>query len=91
MKHMVMSRRWLTFITVLAWLITCPLYGYYYVVSTLASPEPYDEYARHGGFQLLMFSIFRLPLLFVALLLLIGLELIAFDLWKDCRASRVQQ
>ena len=86
---MVMKRTSLTLITVLAWLIVCPLYGYYYVVSTLALPEPYDDYARNWGFQLLMFSIFRLPFLFVALLLLIGLELIAFDLWKDRGASRV--
>ena len=90
MEHMVLSRTSLTLITVFAWLIACPLYGYYYVVSTLALSEPYDDYARNWGFQLLMFSIFRLPFLFVALLLLIALELIAFDLLKDRRSSKGQ-
>ena len=66
------------------------VYGYYYVVSTLALPEPYDEYARNWGFQLLMFSIFRLPFLFVALLLLIGLEMIALDLWRNRGAAEVR-
>lgn len=81
------SKTSLVLITVVCWLIACPLYGYYYVVSTLASPEPYDEYARNWGFQLVVFAIFRLPFLFIALLLLIGLELITFDLWKDRTTS----
>ena len=90
MEHMVISRTSLTLITVFGWLTACPLYGYYYVVSTLALPEPYDDYARNWGFQLLMFSIFRLPFLFVTLMLLIALELIAFDLWKNRRSSKGQ-
>ena len=80
----------LTLSIVVVWLFTCPLYGYYYVTSILASPEPYDAYARNWGFQTLMFSLFRLPWLVVALLLLITAELIAFDLFTDRRASHVR-
>ena len=88
---MFVSKRMLTLAIVAGWLIICPSYGYYYVTSMLASPEPYDEYARNWGFQTLMFSLFRLPWFVVALLLLIALELIAFDLFIDRRASHVQR
>ncbi len=63
-----------------AWVIACALYGYYYVVSILALPEPYDAYARKWEFQLLMFSIFRLPVLVLLLPVILYLELIAFEL-----------
>ena len=58
---------------VILWLIVSSLYAYYYVVSILALPEEYDAYARNWQFQLLMFAIFRLPLLALALTLLIAL------------------
>lgn len=59
--------------TVLLWLLGSGLYAFYYVVSILNSPEPYDAYAMNWQFQLLMFSIFRLPFLVIALpFLLIG-------------------
>jgi hypothetical protein len=74
------SRRALIIATVAAWLIACALYGYYYVVSILALPEPYDAYARNWQFQLMAFSIVRLPILVLALALIIYLELIAFEL-----------
>ena len=86
----VMSKRALILSTIGAWFIACLLYGYYYVVSILESPEPYDAYARHWDFQLLMFSIFRLPLLVVALPLIIALEIIAYDLLTSWKASQVQ-
>ena len=66
--------------TVLLWLVASALYAYYYVISILRSPEEYDAYARNWKFQLLMFSIFRLPILVLALPLIIYLELIAFEL-----------
>ena len=85
------SKKTLILPTVGVWIIACALYGYYYVVTTLALPEPYDAYARNWQFQLLMFSIFRIPLLVVALLLVIVVELITFDLLYTKKAARVQQ
>ena len=75
----VISKRALIVSTLGTWVIACALYGYYYVVSILALPEPYDAYARNWQFQLLMFSIFRLPMLLLVLPLIIYLELIAFE------------
>lgn len=57
--------------TVLLWLLATGLYAYYYVVTILNSSESYDAYAMNWQFQLLMFSIFRLPYLLLALLLLV--------------------
>lgn len=57
--------------TVLLWLLGTGLYAYYYIVTILNSPEPYDAYARNWQFQLLAFSIVRLPFLVMALPLLI--------------------
>jgi hypothetical protein len=57
---------------VLGWLIISSLYAYYYVVSILASPEKYDAYAMNWRFQLLMFSLFRLPWLLLGLVVLVG-------------------
>jgi cell division septal protein FtsQ len=48
------------------------LYAYYYVVTILASPEEYDAYARNWRFQLLMFVLFRLPWLVLALVVLVA-------------------
>ena len=59
-------------LAVLGWLILSSLYAYYYVVSILASPEQYDAYAMNWQFQLLMFSLFRLPWLVLALVVLVG-------------------
>ena len=60
--------------TLLLWLIGTCLYAYYYVVTILNSPEPYDAYARNWQFQLLAFSIVRLPFLilgFIPLMILV--------------------
>jgi hypothetical protein len=57
---------------VLGWLIISSLYAYYYVVTILSSPEQYDAYARNWQFQLLMFSLFRLPWLVLVLAVLVG-------------------
>ncbi len=57
--------------TVLLWLLATALYAYYYIVTILNSPEPYDAYARNWQFQLLAFSIVRLPFLVMALPLLL--------------------
>ena len=59
-------------LTILVWLMASSVYAYYYVASILALPEEYDAYARNWKFQLLMFSLFRLPWLVLALCLLIA-------------------
>jgi hypothetical protein len=61
-----------TLILLAGWLIVSSLYAYYYVVSILALPYEYDAYARNWKFQLLMFSLFRLPFMVLILVVLIG-------------------
>ena len=62
--------------TVLLWLLASCVYAYYYVVTILALPEDYDAYARNWKFQLLMFSLFRLPWLVLALAVLLGVIIV---------------
>jgi hypothetical protein len=66
----------LILLTVLVWLVVSSAYACYYVVSILALPEEYDAYARNWKFQLLMFSLFRLPWLVLALCLLVAVVLV---------------
>ena len=66
-----MSAAKVILVTVFLWLVATCLYAYYYVVTILNSPEPYDAYARNWQFQLLAFSLVRLPYLILALLLLV--------------------
>jgi len=61
---------------VLGWLVISSLYAYYYVASILASPEQYDAYAMNWQFQLLMFSLFRLPWLVLILAVLVGVIIV---------------
>jgi hypothetical protein len=63
-------------IAVVGWLIVSGWYAYYYVVSILNLPEDYDAYARNWKFQLLMFSLIRLPWLVLGLAVLIGLIIV---------------
>jgi hypothetical protein len=69
-----MSKAKLILFTVIVWLLTSSLYAYYYVVTILALPEEYDAYARNWRFQLLAFSVFRLPWLVLGLILLIAMQ-----------------
>ena len=62
--------------TILLWLIATCAYAYYYVATILALHEEYDAYARNWKFQLLMFSLFRLPWLFLALVVLVGMVIV---------------
>ncbi|HKO96590.1 MAG TPA: hypothetical protein VJU86_06350 [Pyrinomonadaceae bacterium] len=57
---------------VLGWLIISSLYAYNYVVTILSSPGQYDAYAMNWQFQLLMFSLFRLPWLVLVLAVVVG-------------------
>ena len=66
----------LILLTVLLWLLAASAYAYYYVVTILALPEDYDAYARNWKFQLLMFSLFRLPWLVLALAVIIGVIIV---------------
>jgi hypothetical protein len=58
------------------WLLASCVYAYYYVVTILALPEDYDAYARNWRFQLLMFSLFRLPWLILALAIVLGVIIV---------------
>jgi len=53
------------------WLVGTCLYAYYYIVTILNSPEGGDAYAMNWQFQLMAFSLVRLPFLILALVLLI--------------------
>jgi len=57
---------------VFLWLIFTSFYAYHYVVRILALPEEYDAYARNWQFQLLAFSIVRLPYLLLLLVIAIS-------------------
>jgi hypothetical protein len=73
--------------TVLLWLLATGLYAYYYVVTILNSPEPYDAYARNWQFQLLAFSIIRLPFL-IGLLYLLIVGVLALTEYNKRRNAR---
>jgi hypothetical protein len=62
--------------TILVWLIVTCAYAYYYVVTILALPEDYDAYARTWRFQLLAFSLFRLPWMVLALAVAVGVIIV---------------
>jgi hypothetical protein len=63
-------------ILVTVWLIATILYAYYYIVSILARREEFDAYAMNWQFQLLMFSLVRLPFLLLVLAVLIAIVLV---------------
>jgi preprotein translocase subunit SecG len=65
-----------TLILVTVWLIATILYAYYYIVSILARREEFDPYAMNWQFQLLMFSLVRLPFLLLVLAVLIAIVLV---------------
>jgi len=67
-----MRRLKLLLLIIVSWLVVTSLYAYYYVVTILALPEEYDAYARNWKFQLLAFSLVRLPYLVLALTIAIG-------------------
>lgn len=68
------------------WLIVTSLYAYYYIVSILSLPEG-DAYAMNWQFQLLMFSIFRLPYMVMLLAILIGMVWVSAPQTKSPRRS----
>ncbi|HEV8168901.1 MAG TPA: hypothetical protein VGP59_06120 [Pyrinomonadaceae bacterium] len=58
------------------WLVATSLYAYYYVTSILALPDEFDAYAMNWQFQLLMFSLVRLPFMLLVLAVLIKIVLV---------------
>lgn len=70
-----MSRRRSITIAVLVWLILVCLYAYYYVKTVLTLPDLEEGYVRDWQFQLLMFSIFRLPILLLILVIVIFVQI----------------
>ena len=68
-----MRKLMLVSVVVLGWLVVTSLYASYYIISILSDTQAgYDAYAMNWQFQLLMFTIFRLPYLLLALVVLIG-------------------
>ena len=71
-----MTRKKAIACTMLAWAIISGLYAHYYVKSTLALPNLSKGYESDWEFQLLMFCIFRLPILMVGLI-----ATLTFEIW----------
>jgi len=69
-----MIRRNIIIYTIIVWAIGCCFYAYYYVTSIISSPGVSPGYEQDWHFQLLMFFIFRFPLLLIVLIVLIALE-----------------
>jgi len=57
-------------VTIFLWLIVTVGYAYFYIQNVLAQPG-LEGYEAEWQFQLLMFSIFRLPYLFAVLIAII--------------------
>ena len=74
--------------TILVWLLATCAYAYYYIVTILALPEDYDAYARNWRFQLLAFSLVRLPWLFLGLAVIVGV-IIALPNRKTSRSTNM--
>ncbi|RZU38708.1 hypothetical protein EV700_2643 [Fluviicoccus keumensis] len=62
-------------ICMLAWLAAVIAHGWYYVSSVLVPGPLPDPYANEVSFQLLMFAVFRFPIWFAALGVIIWLAL----------------
>ena len=71
-----MTRRNIIIYTIIFWAIGCWFYAYYYVTSIISSPDVTPGYEQDWDFQLLVFFIFRFPLLLVVLIVVIALEVI---------------
>ena len=71
-----MSKRVIILITVGTWLVGCAYTAYHYVTTILASPDVSPGYESDWGFQLLMFAIFRLPLWFLGLVVVVSMEVV---------------
>jgi hypothetical protein len=68
-----MIQRKLFGITIFVWIVATVIYAYFYITSILAQPN-LEGYETEWQFQLLMFSIFRLPWLLVGLVVVIAIQ-----------------
>mgnify|MGYP007006651124 CR=1 FL=1 len=64
------SQKKLIGFTILVWCLITAIYAYLYITTVLSYPN-LQGYETEWQFQLLMFSIFRLPWLLLALVLII--------------------
>lgn len=72
-------RKKLFVITILVWIVATVIYAYIYVTSVLAQPN-LEGYETEWQFQLLMFSIFRLPWLLIGCIAtIVILKKLTFD------------
>lgn len=65
-------------ITVLVWFLACVGVNAWLISIYLANPTDGDLYAHTWGYQLVVFSIFRLPIWFLGLLVVLAAEYVFF-------------
>lgn len=68
-----MIRRKVFGITIIVWIVATVMYAYFYIASILMQPN-LEGYETEWQFQLLMFSIFRLPWLLIGLAVVIAIQ-----------------
>jgi len=77
-----MMKRKVILITLVTWLAGCGIYFYWYVTSIMALPD-LASYEQGAGWPVMVFLIFRLPLLIMGLLALIWLEAVLFEAFRE--------
>jgi hypothetical protein len=75
------AKRKAILLTVVAWLVGCGLYFYWFITSTMALPD-LASYEQGAGWPIMVFLIIRLPLLLGGLLILLWLEAILFEAFR---------
>jgi len=59
-------------VILLVWVIGCVIHAWYYVHTILSRPDLDPGYEQDSSFQLTMFLIFRFPVWFFGLFLILG-------------------
>jgi hypothetical protein len=75
-------------ITVLTWILACVGVNAWLISSYLANPRDGDLYAHTWGYQFVVFSIFRLPIWFLGLLVVLAAEFAFFARHSKIAATR---
>ena len=75
-------------ITALAWFVTCAGVNAWLILSYLANPKDGDLYAQTWGFQLIAFSLFRLPIWLLGLLAVLAVEYAFFVRHSETAGTR---
>ena len=76
----IMTKRRVILLTLAAWLVGCGGYFYWFVTSIMALPD-LASYEQGAGRPIMVFLIFRLPLMLAGLLILIWMESLLFELF----------